>query len=467
MNTAYQSSRGGNNSRPALLFTIPLLLKSAILAFLLGSFLSGCATYSGTMSKVVLNAESGNYDQALTVLEKSSLASARKDRLLFLLEKGTLLNLDEDYAASNEAFELAERTSEEFYGISISNELKGAILNDTLMEYPGEDFERVMLHYLRALNYLALEKQDEALVECRKSDNLLRQISDRLEGKNVYREDALAHYLAGILYEADRNPNDAFIAYRAAYKLYTGDYKANYGTPPPPFLLADLARTAKGAGLTDELVELCALTGVSPPSGESDDPTSSELVLFFDNGWAPRKQRKDIYLPVPASDLLLPVKFSVPEFIGRPPDVAFARVLVDGAEAGRTYLVENVGAIAVKNLDDRIGRKVVKTVARVAAKQAALEVTVNKIRKEHGENAAAFARLGMQLALNFSEAADIRSWQTLPWEVQLARLPVTPGTHHIALELVDRHGRTVEEEELGVIYAPPGKKAFLQYRNFR
>lgn len=467
MHAAHFTRRGGVKTRPYRISAMTSLLKSAILGIAALHLLAGCASYAGTMAKITLSTETGNYDQALQLLEKSPVASARKDRLLYFMEKGMLLHLNEEFQASNEAFEQAERTAEEFYGISVTNELQGALVNDTLMEYPGEDFERVLIHYVRSLNYLALGQRDEALVECRKSDNLLRQLSERLEGKNVYREDALARYLAGILYESDGNANDAFIAYRVAYQLYQGDYATRYGVSPPPFLLADLARTARAAGLTDELEKYQPLAATSAPGDNGIDGTSAELVLFFNNGWAPRKQRKDIYLPIPASELILPVKLSVPEFRGRQPTVAYARVLVDGAEAGRSYLMEDIGAIAEKSLNDRIGRLVAKTVARVAAKQAALEVTVRQIRKEHGETAAALARLGMQLTLNLTEAADIRSWQSLPWEVQLARIPISPGPHQISLELVNHHGRVVGEEDLGQISADPGEMVFLQFRHFR
>lgn len=444
----------------------PLLKSIPIFIFTMLLF-SGCTTYKGTMGKIAVSAEAGRFAEARDTLDKSPLAASRKDRLLYLLEKGTLLQMAKDYKDSNDVFESAERQADEFYGISISNELKGAIVNDAMMEYPGEDFERVLIHYFRAMNYMSLENRDEALVECRKADNLLNQINERYQGKNVYKEDALLRYLSGMLYEWDHSYNDAFIAYRKAYDLYSKDYQRLYGVSAPPFLLGDLVRTAKASGLADEAEKYLDELGDAPWIDRETMDSYGELIILMDNGWAPRKERKDIFLPIPTSQPPLPIRFSVPQFRASRPTVALASVWVDDARAGRTYTLENIGAIAVKNLDDRIGRVVAKTIARIAAKQAALEISVRKIEKENGPTAGAFARLIMQAGLNLTEEADIRSWHTLPGEVQLARIPLPPGRHRVLVELKDRNGMVVDEEDMGEITAVAGQKVFRRLRSFR
>lgn len=426
--------------------------------------MAGCAGYSGTVGKVRFSTETGRADEALQTLEKSRLAKAKSDRLLYLLEKGMMQHLTGDLRGSNETFESAEIHAENLFAISIANELKGLLASDTGTDYEGEDFERVLIHYFRALNYLEQDDLDAALVECRKADHLLNRLSDRYEGKNRYREDPLARYISGLLYEAEGSHNDAFIAYRKAYDLYLGNNSAVYATNPPPFLLHDLIRTAKKSGLYEEMDQYRKQAGDVLVAVPKD---SGELVVFLNNGWVPRKARKEIGVPVPTSPLLLSVKLSIPVYVSVPPLVDHARILLDGKEVGRTYLVENIGAIAAKSLEDRIARIVAKTVARVAAKQAALEASVHQIGKKNGQAAAAFARVLMQVGLNLSEQADIRSWTTLPYEVQIGKVTVPAGEHKLSLELVGKTGELVETRELGTLSVAPGKKKFITQRSFR
>jgi len=83
--------------------------------------------------------------------------------------------------------------------------------NDLTLPYEGEDFETVLINVVAALNYVLLNQWDDALVEARKVDHKLNVINDRYDKKNVYKEDAFARYLSGILYEGKGELNDAFI----------------------------------------------------------------------------------------------------------------------------------------------------------------------------------------------------------------------------------------------------------------
>lgn len=432
-----------------------------IIFLVLLPLLPGCAGYGRTVGKVRLATEAGNVAEAITTLESSSLSSAKSDRLLYLLEKGMLLQLSGDFAGSNDTFDSAETHAEQLFGISVTNELKGALINDSGTDYEGEDFERVLIHYFRALNYLKLNNLDEAMVECRKADHFLSVVNERYSFKNVYKDDPLARYLSGILYEVDGSHNDAFIAYRKAYELYRGENAGIYSTPLPPFLLADLVRTAKKSGLRDEMEQYMkeAQCDLPPlPRGHG------EIIVFFNNGWAPRKVKKETLVPVPSA---VAVKLSVPEFTGVPPLVDHALVMIDDKEVGRTYVIENVSSIAAKNLQDRMGRVLVKTIARIAAKQIALEATLKGIESKKGFGAAAAARVIMQMGLNLTEQADIRSWTTLPYEVQLARIPLVSGEHRISLQLRQKNGELLETRDLGTIKLEPGKKEFISVRSYR
>src|SRR5207245_9403545 len=117
------------------------------------------------------------------------------------------------YAESNAQLARAEDRIDALYTVSLHLEAGAFLTNDTTLPYEGEDFEKVMINVIAALNYVSLDRLDDALVEVRKVDQKLNVFNDRNEKKNVYKEDAFARYLSGILYEARGELNDALVAY--------------------------------------------------------------------------------------------------------------------------------------------------------------------------------------------------------------------------------------------------------------
>ena len=57
---------------------------------------------------------------------------------------------------------------EELYTRSITAEAGAMLTNDNLLPYEGEDFEKVMVNVVGALNHVYLQQWDDALVEARR-----------------------------------------------------------------------------------------------------------------------------------------------------------------------------------------------------------------------------------------------------------------------------------------------------------
>jgi uncharacterized protein len=110
-----------------------------------------------------------------------------------------------------------------------------------------------------------------------------------------------------------------------------------------------------------------------------------------------------------------------------------------------TERFEDVGAIARQSLEDKKGRVLAKLVARAVSKQLAARQT----EKEFGP----LAGLVAQVAALTTENADLRSWTLLPEAVQVALLPVTPGSHTVTISR-GTHNEThqIEVQEGGVSF---------------
>jgi hypothetical protein len=118
----------------------------------------------------------------------------------------------------------------------------------------------------------------------------------------------------------------------------------------------------------------------------------------------------------------------------------------------------------VENLQNRRLRIYAKTLARVTAKYLALRETERKVQKEHGGLAGLLTRVTGELLIFMSEQADLRSWRTLPAEVLISKITVSPGKYQIWAECVDASGGFVQKVELGSRELKAGDKILMQFR---
>ena len=130
-------------------------------------FLSACATYQSRLFPAQFDLLSGKCEEAIKVLEELSTKDS-DDRLLYLMEYGSALQICKDYKKSNQIFLEADKLSEQIDYISASRVLGATLLNEEMIQYKGDIFEKLFINVSAALNFLELEQVDEAMVEVRK-----------------------------------------------------------------------------------------------------------------------------------------------------------------------------------------------------------------------------------------------------------------------------------------------------------
>lgn len=233
------------------------------------AFLSGCATYGNDIQTALDYTQAGEPSKAADAFKKV-IQPDSSDRILYYMELGVLKHLSGDYERSNQLLEQAERIYEELYTQSVSEALLVAMTNPTLADYKGQVFEDVYINYYKSLNYFFLASQasgriaradlfDSALVEARRLDNKLTKLRNEQgsfddakekeeetftqilslfekflgnyidQEKLVFRENAYAHYLSGLLYEQQKEWDDARISYQKAAELYEKGYADQVG----------------------------------------------------------------------------------------------------------------------------------------------------------------------------------------------------------------------------------------------
>ena len=423
-----------------------LILITAMLVFVVG-----CASYYQQNFLFQQYFMGGDLKQAASFLDTHKPKNNDKSRLLYLLQQGVVQQMLGNYDVSNENFENAYLYTQDVKK-SFSDQALGLLTNPMTMPYLGEDFEVVLIHYYKALNYLMLRNYDNALVECRRLNIELNELNDKYQfRKNRYRRDAFALNLMGIIFEATGNTNDAFISYRNAYEAYDEDYRKYFAVQPPEQLKADLLRTAYKMGFTDEARRYEELFGMKYKPEAHD----AELVFFWMNGLGPVKDEWSINFVIVKGDGglvtfvndetgmsfpfnlgregektamklgdLKAIRIAFPKYLARKPIYTDAELIAGDNAPVRLEQAENVNDIAFSTLEDRMVREFATSLLRFALKQTAEETVRNK---NEGLGAV------LSLVNAATEKADTRNWQTLPYSISYVRVPIPTGETRLKL----------------------------------
>jgi uncharacterized protein YcfL len=311
-----------------------------ILGSFLGLMAAGCSGVLTANNRELVRAQgfmaAGQPRDALDALAK------RPDDLCRKLDRAVYMSALGDVAGSNSEFDRAIqqiRGYEKSAVVSASGTSKSAgslLVNDKVRDYQGEGFEKVLVHALKARNYLLLGDVEAARVEIRNAN--MRQDEERkrhqdeidaaakegsqakvdmgrlsgdIDAKfadcagilarldNVY-QNPFATYLSGVVYELNDEPGDAFIDYKKAYQMV-----------PNPVIGADLARLAAKLHRKDEVA------GLHLPSVDAKAAAGNALVIV-DNGFAPQKVEIKFPIPVPNNVLFaaVPITRPVPTNVG-------------------------------------------------------------------------------------------------------------------------------------------------------
>ena len=419
--------------------------------------LQGCATYSSSFGTIERDLAAQKYDAALLSIENE--AKSPKDRVLYLLNKGMVLRMKRDLAGSNVAFEAAKTEMDRLYASSVSENALSVIVNDSTVSYSGDNYERVMLHLYMALNYLELGKTDSARVEALQLDAKLREFSEKSPDSKIS-DDAFTLYLTGLIYEEGGEWSDAMISYRSAYNAYK-KHMASDAEAVPSMLKIDLMRMAKQQGLKDESDKYKNEFGIELSNSKGVDPADGELVFILNNGLAPIKREKSLTTVDPVSGIL--VRIALPYYESRNNNVVAARIIASDDRRTATELVENIDAIAKSNLDSHMPAIIARSVARMMVKTASSKTAQQAATNNNNDAAMVglLAALTMQVAVVATERADTRSWLTLPANIQMGRVSLSPGSYSVKVELLGADQQIVATQDYPGIVIRKGHKTFL------
>ncbi len=390
--------------------------------------LLACATYQNQL---------GDFRSALRDNRPIDAAAKIKDKafkegddqVVYLLEYATAEQIARDYTESNKAFLKAEDLTETKDYTSVSRVTGSLLLNEGMVQYKGDDFEKVLINGMLAINYLMLGQLDEAQVETRKLNDKLYKY--KFEGKKNYQQNPFAFYLSALIWEANRNWDSAYIDFKKAYELGSG----------MPYLKEDLIRAGLAARREDEVAKWRKeFPGIKP----ADLKTNGEVVLVYQQGWGPSKKPHPSFPRIPKL---------YPNFAR----TVRARLEVENGNAELSQRSVDVSDVAIKQLDEQYAGMIAMRAAGIATKA----VVADQLRQKNpllGELA--------WLASNIADQADLRQWISLPATFQVAKVRLKPGQYRVRVVGLDSSDApTGEIMDWTPIKVEAKRKAFLNWRS--
>lgn len=367
----------------------------------------------------------GQWQESLDYLEKSEALQENRNRLLWHLEKAVILDQMGELDRAVELLMEADRIVDDLFTESISETAASFVWNDTTQSYQGEDYEQALIHILLTNIFIEKGELDKALIQARRINTKLKEIvAKRDEGDSKYHEDALARFLAGVIYEARGQIDDAIIDYRKALRIYQDPGYASFiDDGVPEQLVQGLYRLAQKR----DRPEIRQKLENAYPEYLSALPSRlgkkfGTLVVIHESGHIAIKKAHEFALPIDGQI----IRFSFPYINPNTYFTRGARVLIPELPSPPSGAnVANFNQIAHTCLEDRRGRIILKTGARLLIK--------HQITDQAYKNFGPLGGIAANIVAAATETADTRGWTTIPAAIYISRVEIPSGTYQVEM----------------------------------
>lgn len=381
-----------------------------------------CASYTDETREVRLSFRNESYTEALEKLDKSGLKDQSRNRLLYLMERASILDRMGRGAESRKLLLQADTVADELFRSSLTGDVASFLYNDSASDYQGEDYEKVAIHTVLALSFLQDNDYKAATVEARRINTRLNEINSFYnDHKNRYSEDAFARYLSASIYESRGEWDNAIIDYRAALKLYETTYNEIFETPVPDQLVSALYNLYVKRKRTDEAQQLKKKYGKL--ADKKDASKDGQVIVIHEVDTIAYKVSEDIVVPIGRGV----TRISWPVIRSRSRGL-YGRSGVKLADGKFVYgeMTQNLEAIAGATLEDRRARMLLKAGGRLIMKK--------QMADQAERNFGPLGGLAANIYGAVTETADTRSWTLLPGAYYVTRLRLPEGKHSLTIQ---------------------------------
>jgi len=409
------------------------------LALLLLVAAGGCASHAESTKGARSALDAGRPREALAALnEELGVDDAKQvppevedDKILFVLDRSTVLQQLDMHALSSRDLELADKQIEVLdFSRGSLDDIAKYMFSDDAGPYQAPAYEKLMINTLNMMNYLARGDLNGARIEARRFATMQKFVSEHdSHGLSL---SGPGSYLAGFVFEKSGQAGEALRYYDEALEL--GAF-ASLAEPVARLSELDGYRSPRFKQLLEE----------HPATPGAKD--SADVLVIVNYGRVPAKiaQRVPIGLALTiASTYMSPAQQSKANYLAAQGLVTWVNFPTLGKPRGEYgvpefYLDERQlaleGALAVDLEAQKAWKEVEGAVVASAITRLITRVVVGETTRQAtgGGVVGALLSLGTQATMTAADTPDTRSWSTLPARVAFGRIRVPVGRHVIRL----------------------------------
>ncbi|MBN1798018.1 MAG: hypothetical protein JW822_05555 [Spirochaetales bacterium] len=424
------------------------------------------AQYKG-IDKMMANR---NFDKAIKQIEGAKEKHyAEKDRVLYYLDLGMLYHYTGEYEKSNALLTQAEYAIEDLFTKSVSKAAASILLNDNALDYFGEDYEDIYLNVFKALNYIHLNKWDDAIVEIKRIDIKLNMLEDKYRdmakeynksdesdiaiksGTTNFYSSALARYLSMLLYRAENNYDAARIDKNKIVDAFNNEANIyNFNMPN-----LDRATTWSNKARVNFL---CF-------TGKGVDKVAKTLYIHTERGTlviVPTKEDEDFKEEItdiavinsPGIPDNLHFKFQLPfmKTLGSRVTEVRIKLTAGGTVDKPCEKIESLQKVAVETFKVKKPIIYLKTIARTVGKGLGAKVAKDEINKGVDDPLAGLLLgIAVDIGVDATENADLRVSHFFPAYAYVSEAEVAPGTYQVEIQYYGENGNLLFVDNKGEV----------------
>lgn len=408
-------------------------------------FTSGCNPAKSHLAEFDRVFLSGDYVKAAEFAEKHlhDSGSPRGEDALWAMQLGVVERIQENHELSNQYFDSAEEMMSH-YALNeskVGESIGSVVVNDNIIPYTGQTYDGVMVNTYKAMNFIALGKDDLARVEFNRALDRQRRAKEQFNQEiQKLQDDVQKDENSKDVQKSMDNPDlktkleqtypnlynfsvypdfvNPFATYMAGiYFTAVGDYpkavdllKESAGMMPDnSFLLEDLAAVEQAMN---------TVGGIKPT-----------VWVIFENGLGPIKDEVRLDLPLFIfTDRVYYSGIALPKLVFRPEALPYLVVGASG-QMYNTQLVSDMDSVVQTEFNKEFQGILTRAIISATAKAVAQYSMSNS-----NSDGSAWAALFMAAYTAMTTTADVRIWTTLPKNFQAARFE-KPADGKIVLNL--------------------------------
>lgn len=427
-----------------------------LLIFIAIILTSGCASMMQKNELIAFNRlySTGQYNEAANTEIRIKQGKKSASSLLQSLQAAVALRYAQQYTQSSslldECEEVIKYQNEQALSADVASNTGAILVNDSVMDYKGTEYDGIMVNTYKALNFWQEGKKDLARIEFNRALDRQRRAKERFASeiaklkneldKKQEEENKKANNNKAPAMDINKNVNNPEIEnilkqkYSNLYEFKTyPDFTNPFTTYMAGLFFMSEGDYSKAATLLKEAYGM-----VENNSCVENDFASVENLLdgqknntkhtwiIFENGLCPEKRELRVDLPLFLyTDKVQYTGIALPILEMRQQAYSHLILKNSGSEIGQTTTLASMDRVIQTEFKKQypaiVTRAIVSTLIKTYAQYSA--------QKEYGD-VGGFATTFYQLA---TTAADIRIWTALPKEFQIAKID-TPSDGILSIE---------------------------------